>query len=152
MRKTRAVTWIIRDLTDDDRQGWEPLFRGYREFYLLPPDDAVIETVWGWLMDPAHEVDGLIAEDEGIPVGIAHHRPFARPSAGSVGRYLDDLFVDAPARGIGIGRGLIEAVADVAVARGETVVRWITAETNTTARSLYDRMATGGRISYDLTI
>ena len=68
--------------------------------------------VWGWLHDPAHEVEGLVALASGAgPVGIAHFRPFARPLAASIGGFLDDLFVAPEARGSGAAQALIEAVA-----------------------------------------
>jgi GNAT superfamily N-acetyltransferase len=41
----------------------------------------------------------------------------------------------------GIGRALIEAVCDVARAAGASRVHWLTQETNTDARALYDKVA-----------
>jgi GNAT superfamily N-acetyltransferase len=45
------------------------------------------------------------------------------------------------ARGTGLGRALIAAVYREADARGADRVYWLTHETNTTARALYDRVA-----------
>lgn len=62
---------------------------------------AIRDTVWSWLMDPAHQVEGLVAVDAaGRPVGIAHFRAFARPLSASTGGFLDDLFVCEAARRI----------------------------------------------------
>ena len=48
---------------------------------------------------------------------------------------------------------MIEAVRAVAEQRGWSVVRWITAENNYRARSLYDRVATKTPwVTYDIKI
>ena len=54
---------------------------------------------------------------------------------------MQDLFTDPEARGQGIGRALINAVYEKAVAAGCGRVYWQTQETNLTARTLYDRVA-----------
>jgi GNAT superfamily N-acetyltransferase len=55
--------------------------------------------------------------------------------------YLEDLFVAPAARNRGIARALIEAVYALADERGCERVYWLTHETNTTARALYDKVA-----------
>lgn len=132
----------IRAARPDDHHAWAALFRDYRAFYRLDPSDEVIERVWSWILDPANEVNAYVAEQDGELVGLAHWRRFARPSSGTVGIWLDDLFAAAATRGTGVGRALIEAVASVAEAEGRSVVRWITAHDNSTAQALYDRVAT----------
>jgi GNAT superfamily N-acetyltransferase len=51
---------------------------------------------------------------------------------------MNDLFVDAAARGEGAGRALIEASARVARERGAHRLEWATAPDNETAQRLYD--------------
>lgn len=140
----------VRPVAADDRQRWGELFHGYRTFYENPRDEAVVERVWGWLLDPAHESEGLAAELDGAIVGIAHWRRFARPSVGQTGIYLDDLFADASARGKGVGHALVARLQAIAAEEGASVVRWITADDNTAAQRLYDRVATKTRwLTYD---
>ena len=143
----------VRAVAAEDRQRWEELFHGYRTFYENPYDPAVAERVWSWLLDPAHQVVGLVAElsgDRGGIVGIAHWRRFERPSVGETGIYLDDLFADPAARGRGVGAALIAQLQQIARDEGATVVRWITADDNATAQRLYDRVATKTRwLTYD---
>jgi GNAT superfamily N-acetyltransferase len=142
----------VRDLADRDFGEWADLFRGYREFYRLDPDEDVITRVWSWLRDPSAAVDAFVAELDGRLVGIAHYRRFLRPSAGSTGLYLDDLFTHPGARGGGVGRALIERLSALAAAEDLSVVRWITAEDNRTARRLYDSVAVATPwVTYDLT-
>ena len=59
----------------------------------------------------------------------------------TTGGFLDDLFVTPSLRGSGAARLLIEAVAKEGEKRGWSVIRWITAEDNYRARSLYDKLA-----------
>lgn len=141
----------IRPVEDTDRAGWQRAFEAYRDFYKLPADPNVVDTVWGWLTDAEHDVNGLVATRDGEIVGIAHYRRFARPSTGTVGLYLDDLFVAPGVRGSGTGRALLETLRGIARDEGLSVVRWITANDNETAQRLYNKAATKtGWITYDM--
>lgn len=125
-----------------DRQAWRRLYRGYAEFYEVEMPDDRLDLVWGWIHDSAHQTQALVARDEtGAIVGLTHYRKFARPLSGATGLFLDDLFVDPGMRGQAIGARLIEAVGEEARKQGCTVVRWITADDNYRARTLYDRLA-----------
>lgn len=54
-------------------------------------------------------------------------------------------------RGLGHGRGLIAYVAEMAKQAGSGRVYWMTHESNTTARALYDRVASrSGFVQYRL--
>jgi GNAT superfamily N-acetyltransferase len=55
--------------------------------------------------------------------------------------YLQDLFVSEDARGLGVGRALIEAVYEKAKAAGASRVHWLTQTGNAQARILYDQVA-----------
>lgn len=141
----------IVPLAAQHRTDWERLYAGYAEFYRVTQTPEMRATVWGWIMDPAHEVNALVAEDAaGRAVGLAHYRSFARPLSASTGCFLDDLFVAPETRGQRVGEALIEALAALARERGWSVVRWITADDNYRARTAYDRVATRTMwITYD---
>jgi GNAT superfamily N-acetyltransferase len=135
-------TVVIRPPNAADHDQWAALFRAYRDFYRLTPDDAVVERVWSWIVDPGHETDALVAATaNGALIGIAHFRRFARPATGSVGIYLDDLFTDVEHRSTGVGRALITAVTDIGSREGCSIVRWMTAGDNRTAQRLYASLA-----------
>ncbi len=138
-------------LAQHHRAEWECLYAGYAAFYRVEQTAEMRARVWGWLMDPGHEVNALVAEDDTRRlVGIAHFRPFARPLSASVGGFLDDLFVDPTARGQRVADALIEAVAEEGRRREWTVIRWITADDNYRGRGVYDRLATRTMwITYD---
>ena len=141
---------IIRPIEAADKTAWKNLYQGYADFYGVEQTDAMRETVWGWLQDDAHEVNCIVAELDGQLIGLTHYRPFSSPLAANVRGFLDDLFVDPTARGSGAAQGLIDAVSDVGREKGWALIRWITADDNYRARSLYDRTATRTQwITYD---
>lgn len=131
----------IRKIAQSDRAAWDRLYEGYATFYKVTQTLQMRDTVWGWLHDPAHGTEGLVAEQDGEVIGIAHFRSYYRPLLASVGGFLDDLFVDPAARGTGAAEALIAALKAEGRSRGWTVIRWITAENNYRARGLYDQLA-----------
>lgn len=135
------MTISLRPVAESDREGWSELFRGYRDFYALEPDESVVDTVWRWLLDDAHELQGLVAERDGRLLGIAHWRRFSRPSRGGTAIFLDDLFTAPSSRGEGIGTALIARLQEIAASEGLLEVRWITSESNVGAQRLYERIA-----------
>ncbi|HEY0842948.1 GNAT family N-acetyltransferase [Methylotenera sp.] len=142
----------VRPIAIADYTCWCSLYAAYAEFYQVTQTQEMRDQVWSWLHNPNHEVNGLIATNhEGIAVGIAHYRPFARPLSASTGGYLDDLFVTPSARGKAIGAKLIEAVTQIAKEKNWSVLRWITAENNYPARNIYDKVATQTKwVTYDI--
>ena len=136
------------------RARWDALYAGYAAFYGVAQTPAMRDRVWGWIQDPAHEVEGFVALDaQGRVVGLAHMRAFARPLAATTGGFLDDLFVEPEARGTGVVEALVGAVAEEGRRRGWTVIRWITAEGNARARAAYERMATRtGWLTYEIAL
>ena len=144
---------IIRKPTEADRAAWDTLYAGFAAFVRVVQTPDMRATVWGWLHDRAQQTEGLVAERDGTLIGLAHFRPYARPLSASVGGFLDDLYVDPQARGSGAAQALIDAVGDIGRARGWTVIRWITADTNYRARALYDRVAVPTKwVTYDVTL
>jgi GNAT superfamily N-acetyltransferase len=142
----------IREVLPDDEAAWLRLYSGYRAFYALPDDPEAVRTTWNWVVGGEHGLIGLVAIDEsGRPVGLANLRAFARPSAAALGLYLDDLFTSPEARGRGAATALLARAAEIARDRGASVVRWITAEGNATARRVYDATATATPwVTYDM--
>jgi len=141
----------IRPVQASEFAEWAELYRGYRAFYMLAPDEAVIERVWRWITDASHEVHALVAVAGQDLVGLAHYRRFARPSSGTEGLFLDDLFAAPAARGMGAGRAMLGHLSALADREGRSVVRWITADDNSRARALYDSTATATKwVTYDM--
>ncbi len=136
----------VRAVQPDDYDQWRPLWDGYNTFYgrsgatALP--EAVTQTLWSRFFDEAVPVHGLVAEQGGRLIGMAHYLFHLSTSAAVPSAYMQDLFTAPEARGKGAGRGLIAAVKQAAEAAGTNRVYWHTHETNGTAQKLYDRLAT----------
>jgi GNAT superfamily N-acetyltransferase len=145
-------TWSVRPIRAEDEARWRELSAGYSAFYAIDQTEEMASRVWGWLLDPAHEVEGIVVVDEGGTVqGLAHFRDYPRPSTASVGGFLDDLFVDPAARGEGAADALLAELRRIGGERGWTVIRWITADDNYRARSKYDQVAVRTPwITYDM--
>lgn len=132
----------IRPLQAADRIQWDPLWQGYLTFYEQNLPSEVTDCTWRRLLDPDVDIHGLCAVGEaGRLLGIVHF--LYHPVTWSVQDrcYLEDLFVDPRARGLGIGRKLIEAVYGAADERAAQQVYWLTQDFNHVARALYDRVA-----------
>jgi GNAT superfamily N-acetyltransferase len=147
-----TTAFRIRPVQHGDRAGWDVLYQGYAAFYRVDQTAEMRDRVWGWLHDPAHSTEGLVAEaGNGGLIGLAHFRPFARPLSATTGGFLDDLFVAPEVRGSGAAEALIAELKAIAGQRGWSVVRWITAADNARARAVYDRVATLTQwVTYDL--
>src|SRR5699024_12828089 len=103
----------------DDKPQWRPLFQGYADFYGVPMDDAIADRVWAWLLDPAHELEGLLARDAaGQAVGMVHVRRCPRSLGGGDVGFLGDVVVRPAARGSGAGDALFERLAALPDERG----------------------------------
>jgi GNAT superfamily N-acetyltransferase len=132
---------VIRPVGADERAAWEPLWDGYIAFYkaTLGPDAS--DVAWQRFHDPDEPMFLLGAYVDGKLTGIVQylfHRSTWTPGNYC---YLQDLFVADAARGLGVGRALIEAVYDKAKAAGASRVHWLTHTTNAQARILYDQVA-----------
>lgn len=137
------MSLIIRPVAPSDETAWATLYAGYAAFYKVPQDDEMRQRVFGWLMDPDHACNGLVAQqDDGTLIGLTHYRPFSSPLRACQNCFLDDLFVDPEARGSGAADALIHGVAEDARKRGWGMVRWITADDNYRGRGVYDKLAT----------
>jgi len=145
-----AVT--VRALEKADREEWRRLWTAYLEFYKAKVSEEVYEATWKRLFTEGEfEPKGFIALLDGKAVGLTHYL-YHRTCWSLVNNcYLQDLFADPEIRGKGVGRALIEAVHKEAGRIGVTNVYWMTHETNTTARKLYDSVARRtGFIEYDM--
>jgi len=142
MPRRRAAPKVeIRPVSTDERAEWERLWKGYQAFYKVVIPDETTAITWARLHDDAEPMHALGAYVDGRLTGIVHYL-FHR-SCWTIGDYcyLQDLFVAEGMRDLGLGRALIEAVEGRARATGASRVYWLTHETNTSARALYDKLA-----------
>jgi GNAT superfamily N-acetyltransferase len=141
----------IKDCESGDFASWRALWDEYLAFYKVSLPDEVTAATWARLMDAGSPVKARLAVSGGQVVGFAIHHHHASTWVMADDCYLEDLFVDASARGCGAGRMLLQDVIDLARARGWGRVYWHTDEGNTRARALYDSFAPyDGHVRYRL--
>ena len=85
-------------------------------------------------------IETLIASLDGQPVGYALFFPTFSTFLGKPGLYLEDLYVRPAARGIGVGRKLLEHLARITVERGWGRLEWSVLDWNEPSIAFYRKM------------
>ena len=98
---------MFRELENKDKENWAKLYNGYADFYKVPMNTRILDTIWGWIHDETHDVNAICFELDGKIVGIAHYRKMPRPIKGQYIGFLDDLYVEPEFRGQQIAQKLI---------------------------------------------
>ncbi|MBO9578467.1 MAG: GNAT family N-acetyltransferase [Microbacteriaceae bacterium] len=144
----------ISPVRPEDREEWLGLWRGYTRFYETDVPAEVTAATFERITGPGEELHGAIARDaDGTAVGLVHWLTHPATWTTTDYCYLEDLFVSPDARGGRIGEALIAHVRDWASEHGSSKVYWLTAETNATARRLYDRVAAhSGFVQYQIAL
>ena len=132
---------MIRKLEHKDKENWAKLYNGYANFYKVPMNKGILDTIWSWIHDEVHDVNAICFELEGKIAGIAHYRTMARPIKGQYIGFLDDLFVEPEFRGQKIAQKLIGHLKSLSKANNWNGIRWITHSSNENAKKLYDKIA-----------
>lgn len=136
-------TLTIRPLEQRDEDDWRRLWTDYLTFYESSVSEEVYTATFARLIDPENKVQrAALALLDGTPVGLVHYITHPHNWKLEDVVYLQDLYADPKVRGTGIGRSLIEHVFGFADQNGTPAVYWLTQDFNTTARQLYDRVAT----------
>jgi GNAT superfamily N-acetyltransferase len=139
----------VRALERGDRTRWEPLWRAYLVFYRAQWSDEVADATFARIFDPLEPVHALVADRSGELIGLTHYLFQRSTWLLNPQCYLQDLYTSEAARGSGVGRALIAAVAAAAKEAGAARVYWHTHESNAVARGLYDAVAVNtGFIQY----
>lgn len=90
--------------------------------------------------DDRPSAEALIAERDGVPLGMALFFHNFSTWTGWRGLYLEDLYVTPEARGAGVGTMLLKHLAGIAVDRGCTRFEWAVLDWNTNAQEFYKSM------------
>lgn len=134
------MKYRIAPLSLSEHRRWLELWSEYQRFYKVALPASVTEDTWQRIHNG--RLHGLGARDSADHLlGIVHFLFHEDTWSIAPACYLQDLYVDPGTRGTGCGRQLIEAVAAAAQAAGANPPYWLTHETNSTARVLYDRLA-----------
>jgi ribosomal protein S18 acetylase RimI-like enzyme len=129
---------LIRVATEDDAADVARLMIGFRNWWQCDdPDDAAFEAgVRRLLADP--NTDFLLAGDPAT--GVCQLRYRYAVWTESEDCHLEDIFVEAEARGSGVGRALVEAAFERARERGCARMELDVNEANPAALSLYESL------------
>lgn len=155
------MTFTIQLIQKSDWPEWHSLWHAYLEFYhtKLSEDQFTntftrITTSTASAQSSAEgstpdDICGVILRDEqGKAQGLAHYLFHRNTWTPKYHCYLNDLYVSPGCRGKGYGKALIRAVEQESKDHGSVRLYWTTAPDNTTARRLYDSLATMNRVAY----
>lgn len=127
------------------------LIRGLARFEKLEGEVAMTEDLLAKnLFGPRPYAEALLAEDGGAVVGFALFFHSFSTFLAQPGIYLEDLFVLPERRGHGIGRALLEHLAQIAVERGCGRLEWAVLDWNRAAIGFYERL--GARPNSEWTV
>ncbi|MBN8649207.1 MAG: GNAT family N-acetyltransferase [Caulobacterales bacterium] len=153
---------LVVSLTNTHYSHWLPLWRGYLEFYQEDLPQEITEITFKRLCDHAEKnMGGFIAfegekafpkkceavfgqetrKKENRAIGLVHYVVHRCTWSDKDVCYLEDLYVDPNVRGGGVGRALINKVADFARENDLRHVYWQTNKANERSQILYEKMA-----------
>jgi GNAT superfamily N-acetyltransferase len=143
------MTISIRPIKPSDKVKWLELFQEYIVFYKSKLSVEQFDLTWQRI-NSDFNINALVAELDGKVVGFTHY--IWRPDTWEAQDfcYLEDLYTDPKVRGKGVGRALIKAVEDIAIAKGSKQLYWTTAPDNELARTLYDKIAITNMVEYKI--
>lgn len=96
------------------------------------------------LCAPSDHRGCLVAELDGVPVGLAYWYEVFTTFTGKPKLYLEDLIVSPQARASGVGFLLMQGLAKICIERGYPRFEWLALSENETGRKFYRRI--GGSI------
>lgn len=117
-----ASETVIRALEPRDHGALAALMAEMQAHYRVPTPPA--ETILAGLAELPPGVEILVAERAGALLGFASACPLYPGPGLRSGFFLKELYVAEAARGAGIGRELMRALAGLAVERGHGRLDW----------------------------
>ena len=132
----------VESLKITDKEQWCELYKGYANFYKMPMNEDILDTVWSWIFDKENKFYAIGARSsQGNLVGFMHFREMPSPLRGSLIGFLDDLYVHPDHRGSGVVQSLFKELKSLSQKNDWPYVRWITASDNHRARAVYDKIS-----------
>ncbi|KFN43326.1 GNAT family N-acetyltransferase [Arenimonas oryziterrae] len=133
------MSLIVRRMTADDVAQVAPLFDGYRRFYGQASDLALAERFLRERLERAESIV-LFAEREGAALGFTQLYPIFSSVGADRVWLLNDLYVAAEARRLGVGEALLTAARDVGRETGALRLVLETTRDNLIAQALYRKL------------
>ena len=127
------------------------LIRGLARYEKLEHEVVMTEEkLTDSLFGDRRYAETIIAEEDGEPVGFALFFHNYSTFLAQPGIYLEDLFVLPDKRAGGVGRALLERLAQIAVERGCGRLEWAVLDWNEPAIGFYERL--GARPNSEWTV
>lgn len=127
------------------------LIRGLARYEKLEHEVVMTEEkLTDSLFGDRRYAETIIAEEDGEPVGFALFFHNYSTFLAQPGIYLEDLFVLPDRRAGGVGRALLERLAQIAVERGCGRLEWAVLDWNEPAIGFYERL--GARPNSEWTV
>jgi GNAT superfamily N-acetyltransferase len=128
----------VRDICPADVPVLSTMIYELADYERQPADCHVTpEQLHAALFGAAPALFGLIAEQNGEPVGYALWFLNFSTWEGVHGVYLEDLYVRPSARGAGLGKALLTRLIDLAAERGYARVEWSVLDWNEPSIAFY---------------
>ncbi|MEG3089059.1 GNAT family N-acetyltransferase [Sphingomonas sp. PB4P5] len=135
------MTITIRPATPADVGTIMGFVRELAEFEREPEGVTSTEATMDEALFGAHPAaEAIIAEQDGVSVGMAVFYHNFSTWTGVRGIWLDDLYVTPAARGSGAGRALLGHLAGIAVDRGCARFEWWVLDWNARAIEFYQKV------------
>jgi GNAT superfamily N-acetyltransferase len=135
------VTSSIRFAERSDVPVIADLIRGLARFEKLEHEVTMTEErLEKSLFGPRPYAETLLVEEDGNAIGFALFFHNFSTFLAKPGIYLEDLFVVPEQRGRGVGRALLERLAQIAVERDCGRLEWAVLDWNRDAIAFYERL------------
>jgi GNAT superfamily N-acetyltransferase len=134
------MAWTVRAARPVDAQAVVALVHRFNREDGNPPGGLTAEAFRRLGFGPQARFQTLVADDASRLLGYALFFAAYDTEHGAEGAYLQDLFVLPGARGQGIGRALMAAVARACRADGGCYLFWNALERNQGGRAFYRRI------------
>ena len=131
----------LRGVEQKDFIQWNTLWKLYQEFYQVSLKEELSTLTFERFLNKSEPMECFVFEDGEKIVGFVHFIFHRSTWSERDSCYLQDLFVSPNCRSKDIGKQLIEAVYAEAENKECAKVYWLTHESNSTARVLYDHVA-----------
>jgi GNAT superfamily N-acetyltransferase len=132
------MTISIRPAVASDLPLIAQFIRDLAEYEKLPHEVRFDEAVLGDRLFGARPyAEVLIGEIDGVPQGFALFFHNFSTFEGKPGVYLEDLFVRPEARGSGLGKALLQRLAQIAIERDCARLEWWVLDWNDPAIEFY---------------
>ncbi|MET3473034.1 GNAT superfamily N-acetyltransferase [Novosphingobium sp. 1529] len=132
------MTSLVRPATRADLPLVAQLIRDLAAYEKLSHAVRFDEATLGeHLFGPRPMAEVLVAEQDGVGQGFALFFHNFSTFEGKPGIYLEDLYVRPEARGAGLGKALLQALAGLAIARGCARLEWSVLDWNAPSIAFY---------------